>query len=130
MPRSRSKPDGISIPSTVKRSPAKARRTYAKAKRSAEQTYGSGERAARTAMAALKRGFEKVGDHWEPKDHKGPSDEHARRRSRRADGRSAGGVDMLGHTRDELYARARKLGVRGASRMNKLQLGKAIAAHQ
>lgn len=134
MPRSKSKPSGISIPSTIRRSPAKARRTYAKAKKSAEQTYGSGERAARTAMSALKHSFEKVGDHWEPKDHKGPSDAQARKStrsgSRRSSGRSAGGVDVQGHSRDELYDRARSLGVRGASRMNKLQLGKAIAARQ
>ncbi len=29
----------------------------------------------RAAMSALKHSFEKVGDHWEPKDGKGPSDE-------------------------------------------------------
>ena len=55
------------LPRTIKRSPAKARRTYAKTLDNAVEEYGDGERAHRTAMAALKHSFEKVGDHWEPK---------------------------------------------------------------
>jgi hypothetical protein len=44
--------------------------------RAAVQEYGEGERAHRTAYGALKHAFEKVGDHWEPKEggRKGPSD--------------------------------------------------------
>ena len=34
------------------------------------------------------------------------------------------------HTKDELMARARKLGVKGRSRMTKLELGQAIARKQ
>jgi cation transport regulator ChaB len=117
------------LPRTIKRSPAKARRIYAKTHDNAVEEYGEGERAHRTAMAALKRSFEKVGDHWEPKEEPGPSDERAVRNHRglRNSGRTAGGVDVEGHTKRELYERARRLGVRGRSRMTKQELGEAIA---
>jgi hypothetical protein len=36
-------------------------------------------------------------------------------------------VDVRGHTRDELYERARRAGVKGRSRMNKLELAQALA---
>lgn len=117
------------LPDTIKRSSAKAQRTYAKALDSAHEEYGSEERAHRVAYAALKHSFEKVGDHWEPKDRKGPSDSRARTRRGRG-GQSAGGVDVEGSTRDELLARAKKLGVTGRSRMNKTELGQAIARKQ
>ena len=42
------------LPDTLKRSPAKAQRTFAKAHDAAVEQYGEGERAHRTAMAALK----------------------------------------------------------------------------
>ena len=118
------------LPGTLRRSPAKARRTYAKTLDSAHEQYpGDEERAHRTAIASLKHSFEKVGDHWEEKDHKGPSDERAARGGR-SGGRSAGGVDVLGHTRQELYERAAALHIRGRSRMTKQQLGEAIARKQ
>ena len=60
------------LPSTLKRSPEKAQRTYEETLKHAEAEYGSGERAGRTAYASLKHSFEKVGDHWEAKDRKGP----------------------------------------------------------
>jgi cation transport regulator ChaB len=120
------------LPGTLRRSPAKAKRTWSKAHDSAVETYGEGERAHRTAFAALKHSFEKVGDHWVPKARKGPSDAQAAKRGRaaRRGGPTAGGVDVLGHTRDELLERAKKLGVRGRSRMNKEELGRAIASKQ
>ena len=63
-------PKKADLPSTLKRSPAKAQRTYAETLESAEQTYDGDEaRARRTAWAAVKHSFEKRGDHWEPKDH-------------------------------------------------------------
>ena len=62
------------LPGTLKRSPAKAQRTYAKTLDSAEEQYDSEARAHRTAWSAVKHSFEKVGDHWEAKDEKGPSD--------------------------------------------------------
>lgn len=58
------------LPGTIQRSPAKARRTFAKTLESAHEQYDSEERAHRTAFASLKRGFKKVGDHWEPKKKK------------------------------------------------------------
>jgi len=39
-------------------------------------------------------------------------------------------VDYYGHTKGELYARARKLGVRGRAAMSKKELAKAIARKQ
>jgi hypothetical protein len=121
------------LPGTLQRSPAKAQRTFAEAHDAAVRTYGEGERAHRTAFAALKHSFEKVGDHWEPKRQKGPSDPQAARSgaaARRGEGESFGGVDVFGHTRDELYERARCLGVKGRSRMTKNELARAIARKQ
>jgi hypothetical protein len=122
------------MPRTIKKSPRKAQRTYEKTLESAEKTYkGNEERAHRAAFASLKHSFEKVGDHWEPKKggRKGPSDPQAKRRGRtNSRGRTAGGVDVEGHTKDELMARAKKLGVKGRSRMTKLELGQAIARKQ
>ena len=60
------------LPDTLERSPSKAQRTWAKAHDSAVETYGEGRRAHQTAFAALKHSFEKVGDHWEPKERRGP----------------------------------------------------------
>ena len=117
------------LPGTIQRSPAKARRTYAKTLESAHEQYDDEERAHRTAFSALKHSFEKVGDHWEPKERKGPSDDRAAR-GRTGGGQSAGGVDVRGHTKAELYERARKLGVKGRSSMNKTELGQAIARKQ
>ena len=120
------------LPSTLRRSPKKAQRTWAKSHDSAAKQYGEGERAHRTAFSALKHSFQKIGDHWEPKDKKGPSDEHAAKsgRAARRGGRTAGGVDVKGTTKDKLMERARKLGVKGRSKMNKEELGRAIARKQ
>lgn len=124
----RSKSD---LPGTLQRSPKKAQRTYAKTLNSALDTYdGNEERAARTAYAAVKHSFEKVGDHWEPKDEQGPSDERAKRGGPGKQGRTAGGVDVEGHTKQELYERAKKLDVRGRSKMTKYELAQAIARKQ
>ena len=116
------------LPSTLQRSDEKAQRTFAKALESAEETYGSGERASRTAYAALKHTHEKVGDHWEPKDEPGPSDEQAKKGTpeSREPGDTAGGVDVEGHTKEELYERAKELGVDARSKMDKQELAKAI----
>src|SRR3954447_18449954 len=93
------------LPSTLQRSPKKAQRTWAKAHDSAVEEYGEGERAHRTAMSALKHSFEKVGDHWQPKKRKGPSDPRAKKTgqaARAGRGESFGGIDYEGHTKDEL----------------------------
>ncbi len=121
------------LPDTLKRSPKKAQETWIKAHDNAVETYGEGERAHRTAFSALKHSFEKVGDHWEPKKEKGPSDPRAAkggRQAREGKGETFGGVDFYGHTKDELYERAKKLGVKGASRMNKTELAREIAKKQ
>jgi cation transport regulator ChaB len=125
------KPKQNELPSTLKKSPAKAQRTFAKAHDSAADEYGDGERAHRVAYSALKHSFEKVGDHWEAKDEKGPSDPRAKNpRSRENKGETYGGVDAEGHTKQELYDRAKKLGVSGRSNMSKGELAKAIAQKQ
>ena len=119
------------LPSTLKRSPAKAQRTFAKAHDSAADEYGDERRANQVAWAAVKHSFEKVGDHWEPKDRPGPSDPRAKNpRARENRGKTFGGVDYEGHTKEELYERAGDIGVKGRSRMTKAQLAEAIARKQ
>lgn len=118
------------LPGTLARSPKKAQRTWIKAHDSAVEEYGEGERAHRTAYSALKHGFEKVGDHWETKEQKGPSDERAARGADRAGGETAGGVDVRGHTKEELYDRAKALDISGRSSMSKQELAQAIARAQ
>jgi hypothetical protein len=121
------------LPGTLRRSPAKAQRTWKKTHDRAVEQYGEGERAHRTAIASLKRTFEKVEDHWEPKKRKGPSDPRSTRSTkekREGKGETFGGVDLFGHTKQELYARARSLGIRGASKMTKDDLARAIARAQ
>jgi cation transport regulator ChaB len=121
------------MPDTIRRSSAKARRTWAKAHDSAVETYGEGERAHRTAFSALKHSFEKRGDRWVAKKEKGPSDPQAAksgRAARKGTGETFGGVDARGNTKEELYERAKKLGVEGRSRMSKAELARAIAKKQ
>jgi len=115
------------LPSTLERSPDKAQRTWSKAHDSAVDEYGEGERAHRTAYSALKHGFEKVGDHWEPKGKKGPSDEEAAKSGTdaRRGGETAGGVDANA-TKKHLMEVARRLDIRGRSSMDKDELVTAI----
>jgi hypothetical protein len=121
------------LPSTLRRSPAKAQRTWAKTHDSAVRVYGEGARAHRTAFAALKHSYEKKGDRWVPKKERGPSDPRAARGGREARagrGETYSGIDFRGNTKEELYKRARKLRVSGRSRMSKVQLARAIARKQ
>ncbi len=118
------------LPDTLERSPKKAQRTWIAAHDSAVETYGEGERAHRTAFSALKHSFEKVGDRWEAKKQKGPSDPRAASSGPSSTGETFGGVDVLGHTRQELYERARSLGVKGASKLKKSDLAREIAKKQ
>src|SRR6195952_5660858 len=81
------------LPSTLQRSEQKAQDTFAETYDSALESYDGDEgRAARTAYASLKHSYEKVGDHWEPKENRGPSDEHAANRGD-SPRPTAGGVD-------------------------------------
>ncbi|XVU20713.1 ChaB family protein [Actinoplanes sp. CA-054009] len=104
------------MPATLKRSPKKAQDTYAKTHDSAVEQYGEGERAHRTAFSAVKHSFEKVGDHWEHKGKKGPSDTRAR---------TAGGVDANA-SKEHLMQVAKRLDITGRSRMTKPELVEAI----
>jgi cation transport regulator ChaB len=117
------------LPSTLRRSPAKAQRTYLETLESAEKTYdGDEERAHRAAFAAVKHSFEKVGDRWEPKDRRGPSDKQAARGGRPArDGRGETheGVDANA-SKSHLLEVARKLDIPGRSKMTKDELVEAI----
>jgi len=113
------------MPSTVRRSPKKARDTWAETHDSAVETYGEGERSHRTAFAALKHSFEKVGDHWEPKERKGPSDAQAERSYGDRPVETAGGVDANA-SKEHLMEVARRLDVTGRSKMNKAELVDAI----
>ena len=112
------------LPSTIARSDAKAQRTFAKAHDSAAEEYGDAERAHRVAYGALKHTHEKVGDHWEPKDHKGPSDAQSEG-GKNTNRKSAGGVDANA-SKKHLREIAGRLEIRGRSTMSKDELVDAI----
>ncbi len=118
------KPKQDELPSTLQRSEEKAQRTFAKTHDAAAETYGEGERANRTAFSSLKHSYEKVGDHWEPKDQKGPSDEQAEGGAG-TDRQTAGGVDANA-SKKHLYEIAQRLDVAGRSSMSKAELVDAI----
>ena len=108
------------LPSTLERSEDKAARTFVETLESAEQVRGhEGDEsyAHRVAYSAVKHSYEKVGDHWEPKADKGPSD------GGRDD--NAGGVDRNA-SKKHLYELATRLGVEGRSRMTKSELVEAL----
>ncbi len=116
------------LPSTLARSPKKAQETYIHTLESAEKTHGDGEAAHRIALSALKHSFEKVGDHWERKASKGPSDRQAAksgRAARRDSGATAGGVDANA-SKAHLMDLAKRVHVNGRSRMSKSELVDAI----
>ncbi len=113
------------LPSTLKKSSAKAQRTFAKAHDAAVDEYGEGQRAHRVAYSALKHSFEKVGDHWEAKSKKGPSDGRAKSGGPHATGETAEGVDANA-SKKHLMDIARRLKVAGRSTMAKDELVSAI----
>jgi hypothetical protein len=90
------------LPSTVARSGRKARETWGNT-------------------------HEKVGDHWEQKDGKGPSDAQAARKgaAARSGAPTAGGVDANA-SKAHLMDVARRLDVPGRSSMTKDELVQAI----
>lgn len=112
------------IPSTLQRSPEKAQRTYAKAHDSAADEYGDERRANQVAWAAVKHSFEKVGDHWQKKGKKGPSDAQAEG-GRNTDRQTKGGVDANA-SKSHLMDVAKKLDISGRSTMTKDELVDAI----
>lgn len=125
MPKTKNgKPVESELPSTVRRSGGKAKRTFAKAHDSAADEYGDEQRANRVAFAALKHTHEKIGDRWEPKQKKGPSDAQAAG-GKNTDRKTAGGVDANA-SKDHLRDVAKRLGVKGRSKMKKSELVEAI----
>ena len=112
------------IPSTLQRSDEKAQRTFAKAHDSAADEYGDEQRANRVAWSAVKHSYEKVGDHWEAKDEKGPSDAQAEGGTD-TDRETKGGVDANA-SKSHLYDVAKKLDIDGRSKMDKDELVDAI----
>jgi cation transport regulator ChaB len=116
------------LPSTLERSDKHAQETWIKAHDSAVESYGEGERAHRTAFSALKHSYEKVGDHWEPKDSKGPSDAQAAKKgvaARRSRTPTAEGVNANA-SKAHLMDLARRLNIAGRSKMTKDQLVEAV----
>ena len=121
-----STPKDDDLPSTLQRSDEKAQDTYAEARDSALDTYdGDGQAAARVAWSAVKHTHEKVGDHWEPKEENGPSDEQSAHGDRDTDLGTAGGVDENA-SKAHLYERAQELDVEGRSTMTKDELVEAL----
>ena len=113
------------LPSTLQKSDDKAQRTFTKTHDSAAEQYGEGERAHRAAYSALKHSYEKVGDHWEAKEQRGPSDDRAESGGPDPTGDSAEGVDA-NSSKKHLMDVARRLDVSGRSTMNKDELVSAI----
>jgi hypothetical protein len=117
------------VPSTIARSDDKAVRTYKKTLESAEESYpDDAERAHRAAFSALKHTHEKVGDHWEPKDENGPSDDQAATRApqnRRSTTPTAEGVNARA-TKAHLVEVAKKLGIKSADKHKKDELVEEI----
>jgi cation transport regulator ChaB len=116
------------LPATLKRSPAEAQATYMHTLESAEHNHGDGEAAHRIAFASLKHSFEKVGDHWEPKDEPGPSDDQDAKtglEARTKPVKTAGGVNARA-TKAHLMEVATRLGIRGRWTLSKTELVAAI----
>jgi cation transport regulator ChaB len=115
------------LPSTLTRSSKKAQRTWVKTHDSAVDQYGEGERAHRAAFSAVKHSYEKVGDHWEAKDEKGPSDKQAEKTgaAARRGGPTDEGVDANA-SKSHLYDVAKRLDIPGRSSMDKRELVEAI----
>jgi hypothetical protein len=117
------------VPSTIARSDDKAVRTYKKTLESAEESYPDDpERAHRAAFSSLKHTHEKVGDHWEPKDENGPSDDQAATpapRNRRSAKPTAEGVNARA-TKAHLVEVAKKLGIKSAAKHKKDDLVEEI----
>lgn len=118
------KPIEDELPSPVQRSSTRAQETFAKTYDSAMEQYDDEGRANATAYASLKRTHERVGDKWVAKKESGPSDERAEEGGLN-DKESAGGVDANA-TKTHLLDVAKRLQIRGRTRMTKDELVEAI----
>ncbi|SEC24388.1 ChaB family protein [Rhodococcus koreensis] len=119
------KPKKSELPETLKKSSDKAQRTFTKVYDSAMDQYGDEERAHRVAFDALKHSYEKVGDHWEAKAEKGPSDERAESGGLNPSGETAEGVDANA-SKEHLMHLAQRLDIHGRSTMTKDELVEAL----
>ncbi|MCU1559292.1 ChaB family protein [Mycetocola sp.] len=117
-------PASEEMPSTIARSPKHAQEIWSRAHDSAVESYGEGERAHRTAFAALKHEYEKIGDHWEKKERSGPSDDKAAG-TVGSPGDSQEGVDANA-SKAHLLDIAKRLDIPGRSSMKKGELVDAI----
>jgi cation transport regulator ChaB len=117
-------PASEELPSTLERSEKHAQALWSKAHDSAVEEYGEGERAHRTAFAALKHEYEKVGDHWERKAENGPSDRKAEG-GRDTKAPTEEGVDANA-SKSHLLDVAKRLDISGRTRMTKDQLVEEI----
>jgi cation transport regulator ChaB len=120
--------DPDELPAPVARSDEKAQRTFKETHDSALDTRnheGDEQYAHRVAYSALKHSYEKVGDHWEPKDDKGPSDAQAETTGPGQQRETRGGVDANA-SKKHLQELAKKLDISGRSKMDKDELAKAI----
>ncbi len=123
------KKSDTTVPAPLERSEQHAQDTFVEAHDSAAHVHGhEGDEgyAHRVAYAAVKHTYEKVGDHWEPKDEPGPSDARAESGGPHPTGSSAGGVDANA-TKAHLQQLAKRQGIPGRSRMTK---GELVAALQ
>ena len=117
-------PKQSELPSTLKKSAKKAQRTFTKTYDSAAKEYGDERRAHQVAFAAVKHSFEKIGDHWEAKKKRGPSDAQAKG-GKNTNRKTQEGVDANAsktHLRDV----AKRLEIKGRSTMSKSELVDAI----
>ncbi|SUD49086.1 cation transport regulator [Nocardia otitidiscaviarum] len=121
----RGEPKSSELPGTLRRSDEHAQEIFAEAHDSALEQYGSEQRAHRVAYAALKHSYEKVGDHWEAKQSRGPSDERAEHGGPNPRGETAEGVDANA-SKQHLREIATRLEISGRSKMTKDQLVDAI----
>ena len=64
MPQSRRYRHDDGLPVTLRRSCREGQEAFIRAHREAVQAYGETDRAVRAAFTAVKREFEKRGDHW------------------------------------------------------------------
>ena len=65
-----------------------------------------------------------MGDHWEPKEKRGPSDQHAEE-GLDSSAPTAGGVDA-NTSKEDRYERAQELNIEGRSKMDKDDLVQAL----
>lgn len=127
MPNKGKKGEYAPLPSTLERSPKKAQDTYEKTLENAEQEYDGDEaRAHRVAWDSVKHSFEKVGDHWEPKDERGPSEHRSADGGPSSRGASYGGVDVLQKTKAELIEEGHRPHAHVTTHMTKRELAREI----